>query len=254
MKVDKINPETLEIIETYDCINAIIINNTNEDYTYNQLYRSIKENNVYRNYRWNYNGFEIRPTNKEMKIGSKIERIIKLNKSHEVVKIYSTKTEVLNELKTHNNKLKKILDDQIIIDNHYYMTEENYSGDIPLEEEDYKIFNSKEIKETNTETNEVIIYGSMKELWTKRGITRHCLNSCIKENRICDKYRWEYVNPEQNKNNCKKIRETNQKTNKVIIYNSMKEVYSKRELNNDKLRKLIRNNIPFNDYIYEEVI
>jgi hypothetical protein len=53
-QVDKIDPTTLTIIETYDCINAVITKNP--EYGYNSIYRCIKNNNVYKNFRWNYSG------------------------------------------------------------------------------------------------------------------------------------------------------------------------------------------------------
>lgn len=262
LKVDKIDPETLTIIETYECINAIIINNPNEDYTYNQLYRSIKSNNIYRNFRWNYHGLKIQPTNKEMEIGNKIEKILKLNKQNdEVIKIYQNKTEIINELKTHGGKFNKILDNKIVIDGHYYITEEEYKLNYDISNETYKelnknyvMFNCKKIKETNIDTNEIIIYNSMQEAWEKRGIARSSLTSMIKNNRICGgKYKFEYVDPSQNKMNSKTIKETNQETNEIIIYKSMSNVTKNREISADKLRYCIRNNIEFNGYTYEQI-
>jgi hypothetical protein len=40
----------------------------------------------------------------------------------------------------------------------------------------------------------------MKELYEKRGIHRCTLRKYIKNDKICDKYKWEYVNEIQNKN------------------------------------------------------
>lgn len=64
----------------------------------------------------------------------------------------------------------------------------------------------KQIRETNIETNEIIIYKTMQELYNKRGISRSTLRKCIKNNRICDKYKWEYLNDNDNKNNSKKVK------------------------------------------------
>jgi hypothetical protein len=115
----------------------------------------------------------------------------------------------------------------------------------------YEIHNSKQIKETNTETNEIIIYQTMKELYEKRGISRCTLRKCIKNNRVCDKYKWEYLDNNHNKNNSKKVKETNIETNEISVYNSMKLVYSKLNITLEKLRSIINNKEIINDCKYE---
>lgn len=120
-----------------------------------------------------------------------------------------------------------------------------------LDDINYEIHNSKQIKETNTETNEIIIYKTMKELYEKRGISRETLRKCIKNNRVCDKYKWEYINNNHNKNNSKKVKETNVKTNKIIVYDTMKKTYSKLNITLEKLRNIIINKEIINDCKYE---
>jgi len=93
----------------------------------------------------------------------------------------------------------------------------------------------------------------MKELYEKRGISRCTLRNCIKNNRVCDKYKWEYVNDTQNKNNSKQVRETNTETNEIIIYKSMKELYTKLNITLEKLRYVIKNQEIINDCKYEFV-
>lgn len=111
----------------------------------------------------------------------------------------------------------------------------------------------KQIKETNIETNEIIIYQTMKELYEKRGISRCTLRKCIKNNRVCDKYKWEYVDNNHNKNNSKKVKETNVNDNTFVIYNSMKKTYSKLNITLEKLRNIINNKEIINDCKYEFV-
>ena len=177
-EVDKIDPMTLKIIKTYKCINSVITENP--EYGYNSIYRSIKNNNVYKNFRWNYTGEQINPTNKIILEAKKIERVIQLDKNKEFVKIYKTKSELCQLLHIGFNEF-------------YYVNESSYNGNIS-DNEEYEIFSSKIIRETNIETNEIIIYKSMKELYEKRGIARCTLRKYIKNNGICDKYKWEYVN------------------------------------------------------------
>jgi hypothetical protein len=94
----------------------------------------------------------------------------------------------------------------------------------------------------------------MKELYDKRGISRCTLRKCIKNNRVCHKYKWEYLNDTQNKNNSKRVKETNTKTNEIIIYKSMKELYTKLNITIEKLRYIIKNQEIINNCKYEFVI
>jgi phage anti-repressor protein len=154
-QVDKIDPTTLKILETYECINAIIINNP--DFSYNQIYRCIKTNNVYKDFRWNYSGEKINPTNKITIDGTKITRVIQLDKNKNFVKIYSTKSELCKLLHIGLVKLNKYIDEEKILNDFYYVNESSYNEDIS-DNNYYEIHNSKQIRETNTETNEIIIY------------------------------------------------------------------------------------------------
>jgi prophage antirepressor-like protein len=248
-KVDKIDPTTLKILETYECINAIIIKNP--EFTYNQLYRSIKNNNVYKDFRWNYTGEKINPTNKILIDGNKIERVIQLDKNKNFVKIYPTKSELCKLLHIGIVKLNRYIDEEKILNEFYYVNESSYNSEIPDEFDNYEIHNSKQIREINTETNEIIIYKSMKELYEKRGISRCTLRKCIKNNRVCDKYKWEYVNDTQNKNNSKKVKEIDIKNNTFIIYDSMKKVHTKLNITLEKLRRIIINEEVINNCKYE---
>ena len=250
-QVDKIDPTTLNVIETYECINSVVIKNP--ELSYNGIYRSIKKNNVYKDFRWNYTGEKINPTNKIIIDGNKIERIIQLDKNKKFVKIYSTKSELCKLLHIGLVRLNKYIEEEKVLNEFYYVNESSYNGDIPDEFANYEIHNSKQIREINIETNEIIIYKSMKELYEKRGICRDTLRNCIKNNRECDKYKWEYVNDTQNKNNSKKVKEIDVKNNTFIIYDSMKKIYTKLNITLEKLRYIIKNQEIINNCKYEFV-
>ena len=196
-EVNKIDPTTLKIIETYKCINSIIT--MNPEYGYNSIYRSIKNNNVYKNFRWNYTGEQINPTNKIIVEAKKIERVIQLDKNKQFVKIYKTKSDLCKLLHIGAVKLNKYIEEKKILNEFYYVNESSYKENIS-DDEEYVIFSSKPIRETNIETNDIIIYKSMKELYEKRGISRCTLRKYIKNNKICDKYKWENIGL-QNKTN-----------------------------------------------------
>ena len=248
-QVDKIDPTTLNILETYECINAVIIKNP--ELNYNGIYRSIKKNNVYKDFRWNYHGDKINPTNKIIVDGNRIERVIQLDKNKKFVKIYQTKSELCKLLHIGLVKLNRFIEEEKILNEFYYVNESSYTGDVILDNDNYEIHNSKQIKETNTETNEIIIYQTMKELYEKRGISRCTLRNCIKNNRVCDKYKWEYVNDIQNKNNSKKVKEIDIKNNTFIIHDSMKKIYTKLNITLEKLRYVIKNQEIINNCKYE---
>ena len=247
-QVDKIDPSTLQIIETYECINSVIIKNP--EFSYNGIYRSIKKNNVYKDFRWNYNGEKINSTNKIVKDSNKVERVIQLDETKNFVKIYQTKSELCKLLHIGLVKLNRYIEEEKILNEFYYVNESSYNGDI-LDNNNYEIHNSKHIREINIETTEIIIYKSMKELYEKRGICRDTLRNCIKNNRICDKYKWEYINDIQNKNNSKKVKEIDIKNNTFIIYDSMKKIYTKLNITLEKLRYVIKNQEIINNCKYE---
>ncbi len=247
-QVDKIDPTTLKIIETYESITSIITKNP--EYGYNSIYRNIKRNNVYKGFRWNYSGEKLNPTNKVILEANKIERVIQLDNNKQFVKIYKTKSELCKLLHIGITKLNKYIEEKKILNEFYYVNESSYEGDL-LDDEEYEIHNSKQIRETNIETNEIIIYKSMKELYNKRGIVRSTLRKCIKNNRVCDKYKWEYMNDSQNKNNSKKIKEVNVKDNTFTIYDSMKQVYTKLNITSNIFKRILYNEEVINDCKYE---
>jgi len=250
-KVDKIDPSTLNILETYECINAVLVKNKEENYSYNGIYKSIKNNNVYKNFRWNYHDEEIKPTNKITRESSKVERVVQLDKNKNFVKSFKTKSELCKILHIGIVKLNKYINEGKIFNDFYYVNESSYDGEIIDDEDNYVIHNSKPIRETNVETNETVIYISMQELYEKRGISRQTLRNCIKNNKICDKFKWEYVNHDHNKNNNKKVKEINIENSTFTEYHSMKEAYTKLNITLEKLREIILNKKVINNCKYE---
>lgn len=249
-KVDKIDPTTLNILETYECINAVLVKNKEENYSYNGIYKSIKKNNVYKNYRWNYHGEEIKQTNNITREISKVERVVQLDKNKNFVKSFKTKSELCKILHIGIVKLNNYINNGKILNDFYYINESSYDGKL-LDDENYEIHNSKPIRETNVETNEIIIYKSMQELYEKRGISRQTLRNCIKNDKVCDKFKWEYVNHDHNKNNNKKVKEINIENHKFTEFKSMKEAYTKLNITLEKLREIISNKKVINNCRYE---
>lgn len=196
--VDKIHPETLLVLETYESIGAVINSHKEEKYEYSQLYKSIVKNNVYRNYRWNYHGREIKPTVKITKCGNPVERIIKLNQDKTlIVEIYKTKKELLSLLNLSHRPLTKIINDKIIHNGFYYIKESeckelvnNYEKFRP---DKYVSSNAVRIKQTNILTKEQFIYNSMQEVYRQYGLCRQTIRKYINSKKDYCGFLWEYV-------------------------------------------------------------
>ena len=81
--------------------------------------------------------------------------------------------------------------------------------------------------------------------------SRCTLRKCIKNNRVCDKYKWEYVDNTHNKNNNKKVKEININNDTFIVYSSMREIYTKLNINIKKFNTIIKNKEIINGCKYE---
>ena len=119
--------------------------------------------------------------------------MIQLDKNKKFIKIYPTKSELCKLLHIGLVKLNRYIEEEKILNEFYYVNESSYNGDIPNEFVNYEIHNSKQIRETNTETNEIIIYKSMKELYTKLNITLEKLRYVIKNQEIINDCKYEFV-------------------------------------------------------------
>jgi phage anti-repressor protein len=196
--VDKIHPETLLVLETYESIGAVINSHKEEKYEYSQLYKSIVKNNIYRNYRWNYHGKEIKPTVKITKCGNPVERIIKLNQDKTlIVEIYKTKKELLSLLNLSHKPLTKIINDKIIHNGFYYIKESeckelvnNYEK---FKNDKYVSSNAVRIKQTNLLTKEQFIYNSMQEVYRQHGLCRQTIRKYINSKKEYCGFLWEYI-------------------------------------------------------------
>lgn len=185
-------------------------------------------------------------------IKNNVERVIQLDQDTNFVNIYSTKSDLCKILHIGVVKLNKYIEEEKLLNDFYYVNESSYENEIPNEHlVNYEIHNSKQIRETNIETKEIIIYKSMQELYDKRGISRETLRKFIKNNKICDKYKWEYVNDNHNTNNSKKVKEINVNNNTFVVYDSMKKVYSKLNISIWNLKTIINNGEIVNDHKYE---
>jgi hypothetical protein len=195
--VDKIDPETLSIIETYESIGVIINNHKEENYEYNQLYRSIIKNNIYKNYRWNYHATIIRPTVKITKMANPIESIVKLDVDKNFIQIFKTKKDVQKLLCISHKRITNIIDNRILFNGFYYIKNSECKEYKELtmfkNNEKYKIPNAKKIKQINILTKEEYIYESMNEVYKIHGLCRQTIKKYINAKKEYCGFLWEYV-------------------------------------------------------------
>jgi len=193
--IDKIDPETLKIIETYESIGAVINNHTEEKYCYNMLYRSILRNNVYKNYRWNYHGKKIQPTANVTKMANCVESILKLNKDKtKVIQTFSTKKELMCSLNVSHKQATKILDSRQLFNDFYYLKNSDcidICKDLYIPK--YNVVNAKKIKQTNVETKQEFVYDSMNDVYKAHGLSRQTLRKYINEKKEYCGFFWEYI-------------------------------------------------------------
>lgn len=198
--INKIDPDTLNILETYESIGTVINNHKEENFEYNALYRSIINNNIYKNYRWNYYNKDIQPTVGITKFSNPVEQIVKLNKDKTaIVEIYKTKKELINLLKTSYCKLKKVMENKSIFNGYYYVKISEckdllseYLNNNKLKE--YENPCSKKIKQINVLTKNEIIYNSMYDIYKAHGLCRQTIKKYINLKKEYCGFIWEYAN------------------------------------------------------------
>jgi phage anti-repressor protein len=193
--IDKIDPETLTVLETYISIGAVVNNHQAEKYEYNQLYRSIIRNTIYKNYRWNYHGHKIQPNVGITKMANAVETIIQLNKDKtEVIKTFSTKKEFMSALRISHKQATKIIENKDIFNGFYYIKQSDcidMCTNIDITK--YNNPSAKKIKQINTQTKEEIIHNSMHDVYKLHGISRPTIRKYISEKKEFCGYLWEYV-------------------------------------------------------------
>jgi phage anti-repressor protein len=195
--IDKIDPTTLTVLETYESIGVIVNNHSAEKYEYNQLYRSILRNNIYKNYRWNYHEQTIQPTVGITKMTNGIETIVQLNKDKtKVIKTFSTKKDFMSALSISYKKATKILESKELFNSFFYLKKSDCVGvcrDVNLSS--YNKPNAKKIRQINTQTKEVFVHNSMQDVYKLHGLSRQTIKKYISKKQEYCGYLWEYAEP-----------------------------------------------------------
>ena len=202
-KVIKIDPNDFsKIIKVYDSITYVIKNPDNLRFSKSELQLAIKNNRIYKGYRWAYveKGTEpkdckINPTNKSLeKISGPI---LELNSDKTLI-LDSFKTQIIlaEHLKITKEKLRKIIINRLKYDDKYYLEFDKCPNELinkynkPI---NAKLnHNSISIKQINPITNEVIIFKSLKDVEERLGISHSTIHKAIEKKHLHCGFLWEY--------------------------------------------------------------
>jgi phage anti-repressor protein len=191
--IDKIHPDTLTVLETYESIGVVVKNYCDEKYEYNQLYRSIMNNKIYKNYRWNYHGQPIKPTVGITKFANPVETIVKLNKDKtKVIETFLTKKAFMTAVNISFKQATRIMENKELFNGFYYLKHsdcDNIAIDVPK----YNNPCSKRIKQINVATKQEFIYNSMYDVYKAHGLSRQTIKKYINEKKEYCGFLWEYI-------------------------------------------------------------
>ncbi len=204
----KVNPNTLEVIKKYNTLAMLLIEEEILDVKQKGIYNAIRNNLIYKNYRWVYEDTEIKPTyipiyNKKNKITnntSHIETIIKLNNTQdEIINTYPSLTALTKLEKISINTIKKYISNNIIYKNYYYI----YLKDCKKTLIDNYISNGNIINKYKANHCKIIIkydpinnlefkYESLTEALLKNHIRSTKLKHAITNDILVDGFKWRY--------------------------------------------------------------
>ena len=178
--------------------------NENEHGGNNKEQILININTIYKGFRWNFveNGLDpmicnIAPTKSKIKSFND-NVIIELNDTKtEIINSYATKNKIEEKLKISSKTLKKIIEDNLLYDNKYYIEYNKCPQELlnkynkPIETYDNK--KNIKIKRIDPITKECIIFNSLTEIQKNFGITNRTIRNAIKNKTICNCFLWNYV-------------------------------------------------------------
>ena len=203
----KVNPDTLEIIKKYDTLTMLLIEEKNIGVKQKAIYKAIRYNIVYQNYRWVYEGTEIKPNhipiyNKKIKTNnvSHIDTIIKLNNTKtEIIDTYASLKQLATLEKMSVNTIKKYISNNMIYKNYSYIylkdcsqiLIDNYlsNGNIINK---YKANHSKIIIKYDPINNVEFKYESLSDALLQNHIRYTKLKHAIENDILVDGFKWKY--------------------------------------------------------------
>jgi hypothetical protein len=175
----------------------------NEGFQQCGIRKAIKQNKIYKNYRWDFVEKNQDPNISKIKETVYCEKrpinpILKLNKTkNEILDIFDSKNSMARNLGLTKDKATRIINKKWEYNGNYYIE----FNDCPkkLIEKYNKPINKfvghqcKKVKETNLSTKNETIYNSLNEIRLKLGYANITVKNAIKDNVILGGSMWEYV-------------------------------------------------------------
>jgi len=206
-KIQKIDPDNFKnIIKIYDSMIYLLRSPENNGFHKSSIQTAIKNNRIYKNFRWNFvkKGEDPTIANILPTVNFKAKPPIRST----ILKLNSTKTEILDsfytkeflgkELKISKIKVKNIITHNKLYNNNYYIEYLKCPDDLLIKYN--KPINriipthSKSIKQINPLNNEVVIFNSFNEIYIKYSFCSSTLIYAIKNKTIHGGFLWEYNN------------------------------------------------------------
>jgi MSV199 domain len=211
-KIQKIDPNNIKnIIKVYDSMVYLLRSPENIDINVNKhgLQVAIKNNDVYKGYRWNFvekdedpNISKAAPTaNKRKEFDTDI--ILQLNETKtEIVGSFYTKKEVKDKFRLNQPKLEKLLNGDTKYKKCYFV---KYKDCPPKLLENYDgpnnrviLAQSKQIKQIHATTKEETIFNNLNEISIKLGFKYKTIKNAIENRILVGGSIWKYCDDDMN--------------------------------------------------------
>ena len=185
-----------------------ILRDQEHEYDKHAIQNAAKNNTIYQGYRWLFvqDGQDhnivndIKPTFNPTKRQPDLDVIVQLNKDQtEIIETYSGITKIKNKYKISLPRLHKIINENKLFDNTYFVKITNCSNDLLekyKENHTISVRTSNKaipIKQINIITKKEIIYKSITDATIKFGSNEKTITDSIKNKTIVNGYNFEYV-------------------------------------------------------------
>jgi MSV199 domain-containing protein/T5orf172 domain-containing protein len=205
-KIQKIDPNNFNnIIKIYNSMISLLRSNESINYNKSNIQVAIKENRIYRGYRWGFvehdedpNISKIGPTN-ENKSTRLVEPILKMNKEKtEIIEVYKTKELCAMNIGINRCKLKKIIINNELYNDNYYIKISDCNSEIINKYELNNYIeknhhtNAKSIIQINPLTNQQIQFNTINDIYIKLGISENSIRDAIKNKQLWAGSYWKY--------------------------------------------------------------
>lgn len=197
-KIEKIDPNNLSnVIATYDSMVYVLRSPECRGFNKSGILNAINNSRIYKNYRWNFVGRPILPTNEYKYKPPIIETIIQLNEQKDlIVDTFLTKDIVAKKLGISKMTMRNIIINEELYNSHYYI--EYSKCPIELIEKYNKPIvsvgsvHAQKVKQINPITKETVVFNNYNEIYIKFGISSKTLIDVITNKLIYHGCLWEY--------------------------------------------------------------